>query len=266
MANETTAATSPASPEGQTGDGKETGSGNLTLGQAAIRLIAADTAKRDAAQQAPVEQAAAKTAPEEEAQTSTSEETTNATAEAEAASVAPEPEEIAADEAEKARLAGTTPKTGDDDVLSPKPTLDKEPQDRIQKRIDEIASQKKAAEAQVEMLQRELADLKNKPDLPPIPVVLPPFVGQPPLPEVKDAQGLESLRDQALAAIRECEELLETPRRWKQKEVDDGNGSTLTVNVTQIGDKEFTEEMIRATKRNARDTLDSKIPKQEKFL
>jgi hypothetical protein len=241
-----TAATSPA----LNGDGnKSSGSDNLSLDRAAAMLRFVPELPK----------AESQTATEEVAPATPAAETTQAPVAEEA--TAPSPE---AATAETATTPEATTEEATDPVLSNSTSLTPEQEAGIAKRIGREVAKSKAIkeqyEAKLAALEAKVAGLVAAPVTQP--EVVAPVVPNSanPLANVNDVQSLMKLREDALNAIDFVEETLENPAAWQ----DNPNGSD--AKVTIIGDKAYTEADLRASKRQAKATIDRQIPARLQFL
>ncbi len=274
--SDTSAATSPAvaAPAAKTSDAKGTGSGNLTVAAASAQMFARQVeAAKKSSTTAP---ATAETAP------GNTETTTAPVAEAPAASVESLPETTATADA-TGQVASSTPAEaeidgGEDDVLSPKSSLDPRIQERINKRIGKevakrgvLEAQMKERDARIAALQAERDAALNRVDTtqpaPQAPARQTAPPANQPLAEITDPSALADLRRQAREAIRFVEDTLETPRAWKDRTIQDPeSGEEIKVRTTKLGDQELTEDQLRAVRRQAKLTLEDHIPAREQYL
>lgn len=169
---------------------------------------------------------------------------------------------------------------GGDDVLSPKSSLDDYHKAKVQKRIDKERAKRGVLEAQIKERDAKIAALemqgqqRQRVEAPapsdeqrqpaPRTVQVPANV---PLAEVNDSAALSELRTQAKEAIRYVEDTLENPRKWKDRTIEDPEtGAEIKVRTTILGEKEITEEQLRAVRRQAKLTLEDHIPAREQYL
>lgn len=277
MATESTAAspaTAPAAPNGD-GKGNDQGPGNLTQGQAAAKLFAS-TMAAETKPPTPVQIAA------EETVTEKSDEPTTPAAEASAASVdasdddplPPEPEE-AATTTDSEPEADTVPSqvTSDDSEES----LDAATKTKIHKKIGKEIAQRKSAEAQVELLRKELDAIKKgaapirEQEVETTQAPAQPMQAMPlapvPLAEFNDFQALAQYETQAKSAKRWAEQTLDNPKAWKTKiETDPDTGEETSTKVTYIGDQAYSEAVVRGIRQNSALKLEDEIPARAKFL
>lgn len=137
---------------------------------------------------------------------------------------------------------------GETDVLSHHSPLTPELRDKIQKRIDKEVAKRG-------LLERELADLKQKlesvPAAQPPPPIVPLPSGAPILANITDVNGLVQLQQQAKEAVRWAEEQLD------REDIDQG---------VQLEGKTLTKQDIKGIMRNAKLTLEDHIPQRYNFL
>jgi hypothetical protein len=245
--DQSTEAASPASAQSHSGDGKEQ-SGNLSLNAAAASLL-----KKLGTTEESSTPAAAEATPED-AQDATPTETPAADA-ADTASDSSEPDaesEAQADEvADEAAESAPADEEAAGDVLSPKSSLDQKTKDKVQQRINQAKAAQKAAEAQVELLQQQLAQIgEAQAKTAETPVLANPSPNAP-LPEVKDAQQLRALQQQAKEVVRWAEEQLDRD--------DLGDGIV-------VEGKTWTKAELKQVVRTAKITLEDKIPAQQDYL
>ncbi len=268
----------------QTGDGKparadeKSGSGNLTQGQAAARLFAAqaETTQSKATQTATEETAPGK--PEE----------TNApVAEAANTAVAAEDDDIAeakADEAAKTAETTAEPEAeseaeADSEVPSHStsaftPEQQKIFDERVKKRLGKEAAKREAIEAKLAAAEAKLAAAEAGGRATPgdaaqaaAPVQPAPLTGPQPLAQYEDLASLGKLQSQAKEAVRWAEQILDTPRAWKTKtDTDPDTGEETSYRVTTIGDQTYTEQGVKGIMRQAKLTLEDHIPARAQFV
>lgn len=237
MANETNqAAPQPALIAQPSGVTEKTGAANSTVSSFAQTLIRKEEARA-------AEQASAKELVPE----------VPATATEESASIAPEetqvPEAEATTEttAEADKPAETETEETADEVLSHETKLDPKIQEKINKRIGREVVKRKALEAEVEQLRKQvMAPPEEK-----ITSVTVPVPANMPLADVPDLTGLNEVVRQAKAAQRAAEELLD------RDDINDG---------VQVGDRKYSKAELKGIVRDTRITLEDHVPMREKFL
>lgn len=161
----------------------------------------------------------------------------------------------------------TEEETADPDVLSPKSSLTKEQQLELNARIAKERRKRGDLERRNEELltrlsaiEQQVADSTQKAAQQ---IPAPTLDANDPLGNIHDPRQLEALKQQAKEAIRFAEGLLETPKAWRER--DDPNGGDPVRYVT-VGNQEWTEDMVRETRRQARITMEDYAPAREKFL
>lgn len=241
MPAEAIEATSPA----KTGDAPVTGSGNLTMGQAAARLFASE---QKAQQQQPAQPAAEQIPPEQS-------ETTETTPAAEAETASPEasPEGTAPAAAEETPAAAETIPEEDADTVHSQTSFTPEQQAILNKRIGKEVKktaaikeqyERKIAEMEARLNERATSPATETPAAPPAPIA----AGDQPLANIHDFTALGTLQKQAKDAIRYVEEVLDR----------NADGEPLP----QGWDKKSLKEAAR----NARITLEDHIPMRAQFI
>lgn len=259
MPTESTEATSPAS----SGDAKKEGSGNLTQGQAAARLFANQA---ETAPTAPPQSATEETTPGKPEETPAA-----PVAEAPAASVETE---IDDDANAVETSAPAEPEIEADSVPShTTSTFTPEQQKIFDKRLGKEIGKRTALETKIAAMEARQAELEAKLIEPaaatPDPVATPPvpITGPQPLSDLNDLASLGALQQQAKSAVRWAEETLDTPKAWKTRiDTDPDTGEETSVRVTANGDKTFTEAEVKGIMRNAKLTLEDKIPQRAQFV
>lgn len=115
----------------------------------------------------------------------------------------------------------------------------------VQKRIDKLTAQRKAADEKAAQLERELnelrAELETKESSPPVPAVS----GEQPFSDVWDQTKLKDEYAKARQLKRWCE--------------DNADGA-------ELGGKDYSDEEIKAIKRKVEDAIDIHIPARLEFL
>ena len=231
MVTETTEATSqPVSAPAQETRSDEPKTANLSVAQAAARLLNME-AERAEARQAQAEQIDQTSVGDAEPNSEVTEATEPESAEAES------PEAQQAEE----------PKT--EEVPSQDEKLPENVKKRIEKRVKEEIYRRKQAEAQLNELKLQVqAAQQNKPaetaPIAPLPQ------GVTPLAQIEDVNGLTALRQQAIEA-----------KRFAQEQLDRDDFEPVRVGETVL-DRRALKTIIR----NAEKTLEDDIPQRASFL
>lgn len=237
MATETVPVAPQPAPDAQPSGGTEkTGAANSTVSSYAQSLV-----RKEVAQQ--------------QAQTSAKESAPEVTEPATEESATPAPEETQVPEAEA--KTETTPEAekpaeGEteveaDEVLSHETKLDPKIQERINKRIGREVVKRKALEAEVEQLRRQVMTPPEEK----ITSVTVPVPANMPLADVPDITGLNEVVRQAKAAQRAAEELLD------REDINEG---------VQVGDRKYSKAELKGIIRDTRVTLEDHVPMRERFL
>lgn len=253
---ETIEATSPATAK--TGDANGQGSGNLTMGQAALQLLAR---AEKVAEQKPAREAAETVAPATATETTPEKPAAEATAE-----VAVSTETPAAVETTEtpATVEGET-----DPVLSKTISFNEEQQSvlnrRIGKEVAKTAALKAESDAKIAALQ---AELQKRATPEPVTTAAPVMVlGNVPLAEHNDIASLMQLQQTAKEAVRYVEDVLDDPSQWKTLTIPDPQtGEERQVKIHTIGKESYTETDLKRQKRKAQVTLEDQIPARAQFL
>ena len=159
------------------------------------------------------------------------------------------PDEATAESAEPSQQAETP--EGEADVPSQDDsTEDAKTEKKIEKRIGKEIAKRRALEAQVAELQAQLTQKVIQPEQPAQPAPAQPLPSNVPLAQIEDFQSLQTLRDQAKEA-----------KRFAQEQLDRDDFEPVRVGDTVLGRPE-----LKAILRNAEKTLDDDIPARAQFL
>lgn len=268
MPTETNEATLQATAPAEKRNETVQSSGNLSLADAAAQLLAkpakqvAPKAEAQAAEQvaAPAGESPAELPPVEEAAPAADETST----ETPAAEVSKEAE------TEVEKVEGDA-----DDVLSPHSSLDPKTKEKIQRRIDKEVSKRKALESKTSEVEARLAAieaernqlLQAQQTQPQQTVAAVPSVEFGVTAQYNDVPSLEQFESQTKKAELWAERTIHTPSAWKTKTVEDPNtGETSIVKVTKLGDAEYTEDQLHEMRINAREMVETVIPRRKQFL
>ena len=217
----------------QNADASKQGAENVGINQAINRMLQSEQAKESAANTPtdPVLQA-------EEANT-----TPPVTDAADVSSVETEATESTEVEPPDAEA---DPVLSNDGSIDPK--LQELVNKRIEKRVAKEVAKRKVLESQLNELKLSVQAQAQQP--PPVQApIIPLPEGAPVLANIDDANGLNTLRSQALEA-----------KDWAQTQLDEGSGDV------QMGDKTLSERDLKAIVRNANKTLERDIPSRAQFL
>jgi hypothetical protein len=200
---------------------------NLSVAQAAQRLLNMEAENAKAQRQA--EQAAP-------ARDQTPNESAN-------------PDEATAESAEPSQQAETP--EGEADVPSQdEAAKEAKAEKSVEKRIGKEIAKRRALEAEVAALQAQLAQKASQPEQAAQPAPAQPLPSNVPLAQIEDFQSLQTLRDQAKEA-----------KRFAQEQLDRDDFEPVRVGDTVLGRPE-----LKAILRNAEKTLDDDIPARAQFL
>ena len=159
------------------------------------------------------------------------------------------PDEATAESAEPSQQAETP--EGEADVPSQDDsTEDAKTEKKIEKRIGKEIAKRRALEAEVAALQAQLAQKASQPEQAAQPAPAQPLPSNVPLAQIEDFQSLQTLRDQAKEA-----------KRFAQEQLDRDDFEPVRVGDTVLGRPE-----LKAILRNAEKTLDDDIPARAQFL
>ena len=159
------------------------------------------------------------------------------------------PDEATAESAEPSQQAETP--EGEADVPSQDDsTEDAKTEKKIEKRIGKEIAKRRALEAQVAELQAQLTQKASQPEQAAQPAPTQPLPSNVPLAQIEDFQSLQTLRDQAKEA-----------KRFAQEQLDRDDFEPVRVGDTVLGRPE-----LKAILRNAEKTLDDDIPARAQFL
>jgi len=159
------------------------------------------------------------------------------------------PDEATAESAEPSQQVETP--EGEADVPSQDDsTEDAKTEKKIEKRIGKEIAKRRALEAEVAALQAQLAQKASQPEQAAQPAPAQPLPSNVPLAQIEDFQSLQTLRDQAKEA-----------KRFAQEQLDRDDFEPVRVGDTVLGRPE-----LKAILRNAEKTLDDDIPARAQFL
>ena len=226
-----------ATPSPVANSGDENGLSNVTPGQAAAILFS-HNAKEEETKSVP--------AVVENTATEESSTTTTTTTEAENA-----PAETTTEESTPAEDSPTAEgETEADSVLSQKSSLDPKLRDKIQRRINEEVAKRKVLEARLTDMDTSLKRLESeKVNPPPAPHV--PHRGTTVLAEINDFTSLLKLQKDAKEAMR-----------WAEDHLDNDELGEGVV----VGEEVYDRARLKSIVKNARITLEDKVPARQQFL
>ena len=250
MSSENTQASSPA----PTGDALKSGSENISMGTAAVMMLASASKPSTP----PTHKASEDTSTEtQETPTARAEQAPELTATTEE-TPAPETTEDAPE----------TPTPGADPVHSQTHSFTPEQQEIFNRRLRKELAKTSAMQSQMEETKAKLSEMEAKLNsqqaAPPPP---PPVASNVPLSGFNDQASLADLKKTAKDALRYVEEVLEDPSRWNTSTVvDPVTGDERDVTYHNIGDVSYTKADLISQRRQARATLEDHIPKREQFI
>ena len=158
------------------------------------------------------------------------------------------PDEATAESAEPSQQVETP--EGEADVPSQDDSTEDKAEKKIEKRIGKEIAKRRALEAQVAELQAQLTQKASQPEQAAQPAPAQPLPSNVPLAQIEDFQSLQTLRDQAKEA-----------KRFAQEQLDRDDFEPVRVGDTVLGRPE-----LKAILRNAEKTLDDDIPARAQFL
>lgn len=250
MSSENTQASSPA----PTGDALKSGSENISMGTAAVMMLASASKPSTP----PAHKASEDTSTEtQETPTARAEQAPELTATTEE-TPAPETTEVAPE----------TPTLEADPVHSQTHSFTPEQQEIFNRRLRKELAKTSAMQSQMEETKAKLSEMEAKLNsqqaAPPPP---PPVPSNVPLSGFNDQASLADLKKTAKDALRYVEEVLEDPSRWNTSTVvDPVTGDERDVTYHNIGDVSYTKADLISQRRQARATLEDHIPKREQFI
>ena len=234
---DTKSVSATSSPVANSGD--ETGLGNVTPGQAAAILFSHNTKEEETK---PVPAVVENIATEESSTTTTT------TTEAENAPAETTTEESTP--AEDSPTAEGETEAEADSVLSQKSSLDPKLRDKIQRRINEEVAKRKVLEARLTDMDTSIKKLESeKVNPPPAPHV--PHRGTTVLAEINDFPSLLKLQEDAKVAMR-----------WAEDHLDNDELGEGVV----VGEEVYDRARLKSIVKNARITLEDKVPARQQFL
>lgn len=163
-----------------------------------------------------------------------------------------------------------TPATDDaaDGALS-HPTFTPEQQTAFEKRLGKEIAKTKALKEQFESKLAALeARVNAQAPAPEVPqVTAQPVSGGTPLAHINDPAALAKMKTDAMDAIDFVETTLETPQAWQTKtDIDPRTQEEVHTKYVLIGNQAYTEADLRASRRQAKATLERHIPERAAFL